>query len=160
MKKKILIGLLAVFVIIQFFRIDTSTKPVDPTQDFLNVTNAPENVSVIMQSACYDCHSDQTKYPWYSQIAPVSWWVKHHVDEGKEHLNFSVWASYPLKKADHKLEECIEEVEEGEMPLNSYTCMHSDANLSDEEKATLNDFFQSLRTGESEDEEHDHHEEH
>ena len=146
MKKKILIIVLVLIVGIQFIRIDTSTKEVDPQQDFLALTNAPEEIATIMHKACYDCHSNQTRYPWYSQIAPVSWWIKDHIDDGKGHLNFSVWGSYKEKRANHKLEECVEEVEKGEMPLNSYTWIHSDADLTDEEKEQLTTFFQSLRT--------------
>ncbi|MCB9223257.1 MAG: heme-binding domain-containing protein [Crocinitomicaceae bacterium] len=160
MKKKILIALLIILVGIQFIRIDTTTNEMDPNQDFLALTNAPKEVSDLMHNACYDCHSNETKYPWYSQIAPISWWVGHHIDEGKHHLNFSEWGSYEPKRADHKLEECVEEVEHGEMPMDSYTWMHSDAKLSDEEKEMLMAFFQSLRTGESEEHEHEEHEEH
>ena len=76
-------------------------------------------MTTLLESACYDCHSYKTKYQWYSNIAPVSWWLGHNVEEGREHLNFSTWGNYPTEKAEHKLEECAEEVDEGEMPLNS-----------------------------------------
>jgi hypothetical protein len=145
MIKKILLVLLALFVIIQFFRIDRDTPERQAENDFLVLTNAPSEVSVIMKNACYDCHSYETDYPWYSQIAPISWLLNDHVVEGREHLNFSEWGSYSAKKADHKLEECIEEVDEGEMPLKGYTLLHGDAKLSTEEKILLTDFFKSLR---------------
>ena len=146
MIKKILLVLLALFVIIQFFRIDRDTPERQAKNDFLVLTNAPSEVSVIMKNACYDCHSYETDYPWYSQIAPISWLLNDHVVEGREHLNFSEWGTYSAKKADHKLEECFEEVDEGEMPLKGYTLMHGDAKLSTEEKNVLTDFFKSLRT--------------
>lgn len=146
MKKKIFIGILAVILIMQFFRIDTSNPKVDPAKDFIALMQPSEEVKGILQNACYDCHSHTTVYPWYSQIAPVSWWLKDHVDEGKEHLNFSVWGDYSAKKADHKLEECAEEVEEGEMPLSSYTWIHGEAKLSDKQRKTLAEFFKGLRT--------------
>lgn len=144
--------LLIIFVLIQFVRIDTTNPDIDSEKDFLVMSEAPDNVVEIMHMACYDCHSNETEYPWYAQIAPVSWWLKHHVDEGKEHLNFSTWADYSDKKADHKLEECVEEVEEGEMPLNSYTWTHGDAKLTEDQKVILMDFFNSKRTGASDEE--------
>lgn len=153
MKKKILLVLLAAFIVMQFFRIDTTNPTFEAKNDFIAMTNPPEEVTQILRAACYDCHSHETKYPWYSQVAPISWWVKHHIDEGKEHLNFSEWGTYSEKKADHKLEECAEEVEEGEMPLDSYTWVHGEAKLSIDQKETLEDFFNGLRTHESEEHE-------
>ena len=156
MKKKILIGVLAVFIIMQFFRIDTSNPKVEPGKDFIAIVQPSAEVKVLLKSACYDCHSHTTVYPWYSQIAPVSWWLKDHVDEGKEHLNFSIWGDYSAKKADHKLEECGEEVEEGEMPLSSYTWAHSEAKLTDQQRKTLAQFFNGLRIPAAFDEEDEH----
>lgn len=154
MKKKILLVLLAAFIVMQFFRIDTTNPTFEAKNDFIAMTNPPEEVTQILRAACYDCHSHETKYPWYSQVAPISWWVKHHIDEGKEHLNFSEWGTYSEKKADHKLEECAEEVEEGEMPLESYTWVHGEAKLSSDQKETLEEFFNGLRTHASEEHEH------
>lgn len=144
-KKKILKIVVAVLVVIQFFRIDKTTQPVDVTKDFVSLTNPPARVAEIIKTSCYDCHSDQTNYPWYTNIAPVSWWIGHHIEEGKEHLNFSNWASYSAKKADHKLEEFYEEVEEGEMPLKSYTFLHGAAKLSEEDKEIFISWVKSLR---------------
>lgn len=144
-KKNILKVIVVVLVIIQFFTIDKSTSPVDTTKDFLNVTQAPVEVAEIIKTSCYDCHSNQTNYPWYTNIAPVSWWIEHHIEEGKEHLNFSNWSAYSAKKADHKLEEFYEEVEEGEMPLKSYTILHGYAKLSEKEKELLISWVKSLR---------------
>jgi hypothetical protein len=144
-KKNILKIIVAVIVIIQFFRIDKTTSPVDPVKDFISVTNPPIRVAEIMKTSCYDCHSNQTNYPWYTNIAPVSWWIGHHIEEGKEHLNFSKWGDYSAKKADHKLEEFYEEVEEGEMPLNFYKALHADSQLSAEDKRLLINWVKSLR---------------
>lgn len=146
MKKKLLLGILIVFVAMQLFGIDTSNPEVIAEQDFINITKPSDEVTKLLKTACYDCHSNETVYPWYSQIAPISWWTKHHVDEGKEHLNFSVWGTYSEKRANHKLDECAEEVEEGKMPLDSYTWMHSDAKLSTEQKEQLEEFFKSKMT--------------
>jgi hypothetical protein len=118
------------FIGIQFFQIDRSTPPVNPQKDFVNMMNPPTEVGNLFKKACYDCHSYETKYPWYSYVAPVSWWIGHHIEEGRRHLNFSVWGNYSQGKASHKLEECIEEIAEGEMPLSSYSIIHSGSELS------------------------------
>ncbi len=141
--KKILLVLLAVFVVMQFFRIDKTNPAVVKSNDFIAVTAPPADVEKILRTACYDCHSNETVYPWYSNVAPVSWMLEHHVEEGREHLNFSEWGSFPLKKQNHKLHECAEEVEEGEMPINSYTWTHGDASLSAAQKKTLADWFEA-----------------
>lgn len=145
MLKKILLGLVAVLVIIQFFRIDKTNPPVDASQDFMTLTSPPAEIAQIMKDACYDCHSHETAYPWYTNVAPVSWWVKNHINEGREHLNFSIWGTYTEKKADHKLEECYEEVEEGKMPMDSYTWAHAEARLTDTQREQLVSWFKSLR---------------
>lgn len=143
--KKILLILLGVFVVMQFFRITKTNAPVVASNDFITITNPNTEIRTLLESACYDCHSNQTRYPWYAEVAPVSWWLQDHVNEGKEHLNFSVWGTYSDKRADHKLEECAEEVEHAEMPLNSYTWTHSDAKLTAEQRELLEDFFNALR---------------
>jgi hypothetical protein len=144
-KRNILIGIIALLLLIQLFRIDKTTKPVDPQKDFISVTQPNDEVAALLKIACYDCHSNQPSYPWYTNIAPVSWWIKHHINEGQHELNFSEWASYSDKKKDHKLEECIEMVEEGEMPLASYTRMHQEAKLTDAQKLKLVEFFRAVR---------------
>ena len=143
--KRILLGLLAVFVIMQFFRIDKTNPPVDASKDFIKLNNPPAEVAQILSSVCYDCHSHETKYPWYTNIAPVSWWVKGHINHGRGDLNFSKWADYDAKRKDHKLEECYEELEKKAMPLKSYTWAHSNARLTDEQRALMVDWFKSLR---------------
>ena len=152
--KKILIVLLVIFGVMQFFRINKTNPKVEKAKDFLAIAQPPADIEKIIRSACYDCHSNETVYPWYSNVAPVSWFLEHHIEEGREHLNFSVWGDYPEKKANHKLHECEEEVEEGEMPLNSYTWTHGDAKLSSEQKEKLADWFKSQMT--AADEEHEH----
>ena len=97
---------------------------------FLNETNPPENVKIILETTCFDCHSNKTNYPWYNSITPVNYWLESHVNDGKKHLDFSKWSSYSLKRKEHKMDELHEEVAEGEMPLKSYTWTHADANLT------------------------------
>ncbi|OSZ78338.1 cytochrome C [Chitinophagaceae bacterium IBVUCB1] len=137
MLKKILIGLLVVFVIIQFIRPEKNTATAASANDISTRYTVPDDVNTILQKACNDCHTNNTTYPWYSNIQPVGWWLQNHVNEGKAELNFSEFAAYKNKKAAHKMEEVVEMVEAGEMPLRSYTIAHTDAKLTSEEKATL-----------------------
>jgi hypothetical protein len=146
MKKKILYGLLAIFIIIQFFRIDKTNPTINLADDFIEISNPPQEIATMIKSSCYDCHSNESNYPWYSNIAPVSWWVKHHIDEAREELNFSKWSTYDAKKKDHKLEEMAEEVEEGEMPLKPYPLTHPEAQLTAEQKEQLEGWFKKIRT--------------
>ena len=113
MIKYILYGLIAVVVIIQFFGIDKSAPDTNEAIDFVALNHPPVEVEEILRSACYDCHSHKTVYPWYSNIQPVGWWLADHVDHGRGHLNFSEWGTYEEKKQKHKVTECMEEVEEG-----------------------------------------------
>ena len=143
--KNIGIFLLILLLAIQSIKIDKTTEPVNPATDFIASTSAYAEVANTLKIACYDCHSSQPSFPWYTNIAPVSWWIKHHIDEGSHHLNFSEWETYSDKKKNHKLEECIEMVEEGEMPMTSYTLMHREAKLTDTQKLQLIEFFKALK---------------
>lgn len=145
MKRKILYLLLVIFAIIQFKRIDKTNPLVESSLDFFAVNAAPSDVKSLIKTACYDCHSHTSRYPWYSNIAPVSWWLVDHITEGREHLNFSTWATLDSKKLDHKLEECVEMVEEKVMPMLPYMIAHSDAWLSQEDRDLLVEYFKSLR---------------
>ena len=160
--KKIIIGFVVVFVLIQFFPIDKTNPPVDATVNMINLVDTSPEMQQVLKSACYDCHSYETEYPWYSNIAPVSWWIKDHVNEGREELNFSTWGSYSLKRQDHKLEEMGEEVDESEMPLTSYTLTHSHARLNDSQRQALVSWAKAVReklgydrAGDDEGEEHE-----
>ena len=98
----------------QFYRPEKNVSEYDVIAQFEAETQPPQEVVTILKQKCYDCHSNQTEYPWYAEVAPISIWIDGHVEEGKEHFNVSEWATYSLKKKDHKLEELIEEVEENE----------------------------------------------
>ncbi len=135
--KKIIVFLLVLFVAMQFYRPEKNQAQGDHTALFLTETNPPKDVKVILKQTCYDCHSNNTKYPWYNNIAPVSYWMAEHVKDGKKHLNFSDWQNYSVKKKDHKLEEVIEMVEEGEMPLNEYTWTHDEAKLTETQRHAI-----------------------
>jgi len=131
--KKIGFIVLAIVIIAQFFSPEKNEGDVATLAAFFVETKPPENVKKIIAATCFDCHSNHTVYPWYNSITPVNYWLNHHIEDGKKHLNFSTWSSYSLKKKAHKMEELYEEVEEGEMPLKSYTFTHAEANLSKEQ---------------------------
>lgn len=135
--KRVLTGLLVLFLILQAFRPERNLGAVHGPQDVTQVKAVPPQVERILQKACYDCHSNATRYPWYTSIQPVGWWMQHHVNEGKEHLNFSTLAALPPDEQRHALHECAEEVEEGHMPISSYLWVHHDAMLSAAERETL-----------------------
>jgi hypothetical protein len=138
MKKKILIGLGIVLIAIQFIRPEKNLSD-DRTYDVSTKYAMPEDIQDILKVACNDCHSNKTEYPWYSNIQPVAWFLDHHVTDGKRHLNFSNFTSRPIAYQNHKFEETIEMVKEGEMPLESYTYfgLHSKAKLTEEQKQSL-----------------------
>lgn len=159
--KKIALYSLIALVLMQLIRINKNNPPVVAQNDFIQLTKPDQEIASILKSSCYDCHSNEVTYPWYTNIAPISWWIKHHINEGSEHLNFSEWGTYSAKKTDHKLEECVEMITEGEMPMWSYTIMHSDAKLDQLQKDKLITFFNSLRVNKnSEEGEHEEGEEH
>lgn len=145
MIQKILLVLLLVFAVLQFFQIEKTNIETDPEVDFMNITSPPDEVATILKTACYDCHSEQTKYPWYTYIQPVGWWVADHIDNGRDELNFSEWGTFSYRKADHKLEEAAEYVLSEEMPLPSYTWGHAEARLTDEEREFLAAWFEDQR---------------
>ncbi|WP_298511449.1 heme-binding domain-containing protein [uncultured Kordia sp.] len=129
--KKIAVLALIVLVILQFFGPERNEGDITDLEPFIQETNMPSSVAATLKVACYDCHSSNTRYPWYSNIEPISYWMAEHIEHGKDELNFSEWSSYTAKRKDHKLEEIIEEIEEGHMPLPSYLWTHSDAELSE-----------------------------
>lgn len=143
--KKTALALSVIFVLIQFYRPKKNTALGNHTAIFLVETNPPKNVKVILEQSCYDCHSNNTQYPWYNNIAPVSYWLANHVKQGKRHLNFSEWEGYTVKKKDHKLEEVIEMIEEGEMPLKEYTWTHEEARLTQEERDAVIEWAKRIR---------------
>ncbi|MDC7996270.1 heme-binding domain-containing protein [Altibacter sp. HG106] len=133
--KSIAIIALIALVVLQFFRPEKNDSGYASVADFEAETKVSSEVATLLKNNCYDCHSNQTQYPWYAEIAPISLWLDDHVKHGKGDFNVSEWATYSLKKKEHKLEELIEEVKEGEMPLPSYTWIHGD--LTSEEKKLL-----------------------
>lgn len=143
--KKVGLVLLVVLIIAQFFGPEKNDGDIASVEAFIADTNPPEDVQMIMKSACFDCHSDHTRYPWYNNITPVNYWLADHVKDGKKHFNVSKWTDYSDKKKDHKLEELAEEVEEGHMPLPSYTWTHSDAKLTKEQIEAVEAWVKTAR---------------
>ena len=129
---KILLAIVAVVaIVIQFVRPDRTSPPVDPSHSIEAVLNVPRDVKDTLVRSCYDCHSHQTRWPWYSRVAPVSWLIANDVTEGREALNFSTWRGYPPDRASRKLDEIADMVTRREMPMPIYTYVHRDATLSD-----------------------------
>jgi len=122
--------LLIALVIAQFFGPEKNEGDLTSISVLIEETNPPAEVHTILKESCFDCHSDKTRYPWYNSITPLNYWLADHVKVGKKKLNFSKWGDYTLKRKEHKLEEVYELVEEGEMPLDSYTWTHTEARLS------------------------------
>ena len=140
-----LLMIVVVLVVINLLPVDRSNPTVDLDKDFMVATNAPLEVCDVLKSACYDCHSHHTVWPWYSYVAPASWVIANHVEEGRGELNFSLWTEYEKKRKDHKLEECVEALTEGWMPDEGYVKMHEEANLTAEQKELLISFFKETR---------------
>lgn len=144
--KKILIILLLLFVAVQFIpRSVANLKPGISEQDIRHAHAVDAEVMRILERSCYDCHSNHTNYPWYSNVQPLSWWIGEHIDEGKEELNFSEFKSYSLRRQYHKLEEIEEQTEDGDMPLKSYTLIHRGTELSEQEKQKIGSWVKILR---------------
>lgn len=143
--KYLLLIVLVGLVVIQFInRPERVNEPV--TQDDI-IENLQVNADMagLLKAACYDCHSNQPRYPWYASIAPVSWSIAEHIEHGRDELNFSRWATYSARTRDHKLEEMVEEVEVGNMPLPGYVAMHKEANLSAEQFEMLKTWVEAER---------------
>lgn len=143
--KYAVIALVLFLALAQLIPIDQSNPEIRPEAEFLTQVEVSDEVVQLLKTACYDCHSNETVWPDYSKYAPVSWIVYHHVDEGREHVNFSEWSEYSPRAKDHILKECIEELEDDKMPLSDYVLMHPEASLDAQEKQLLMDFFQRLR---------------
>jgi hypothetical protein len=142
--KKVFVVLLIALVVIQFFRPAKNVSVAVTEKDITRMYTVPDSVLQILQKACYDCHSDNTRYPWYFNVQPVAWWMNDHINGAKGQLNFSEFSNSAPAKQAKKLKKCAKEVQEGGMPLDSYTWEHKDAVLTDREKNMLIDFFTGL----------------
>ncbi|MBW7675089.1 heme-binding domain-containing protein [Chryseobacterium chendengshani] len=142
--KKIIFWVLVSFAMIQFVPTDKTNKPIDKKVNFIDVKKSPPKVVTLLKNACYDCHSNETVYPKYAYIAPFSWSVKDHVNEGREHLNFSLWNSYNKDLKESMLTKTVQTLENKSMPLPAYIIYHEDANLTDVERGVLSNYFKEI----------------
>lgn len=145
MKKRIFIILLALLVIGQFIKPNRTVPDVDPNGTFQAKKLVNENVQNLLEGACYDCHSNDSTYPWYADIAPVSWWLQGHINGGRDQLNFSIWNSYSTQRQAIKIEEIIEVMEDQRMPLATYALMHKAGRIDKEEAQQIIDAFKLLQ---------------
>ncbi len=150
----IAIGFLIVLLALQAIRPEKNTSTADEGKDISTKVTTPSSIKRILETACYDCHSNNTRYPWYAEVQPVGWILASHVRNGKRHLNFSEFAALPTEKAKRKLKEIADEVSQHEMPLSSYTKLHSDAKLTEAQVKELSTwatqeslFYPSLPNG-------------
>lgn len=144
--KKAAITAIVLLAVIQFFK-TKENKSVQTSENAITQHyDVPENIQNILKISCYDCHSNNTNYPWYNKIQPVNWWLADHVNEGKRKLNFDEFNTYSTKKKLHKLDEVIETIRENEMPLKSYTLIHGDAKLSDSNKQEIEAWIKKIKS--------------
>ncbi len=141
-----MIGWLAVLVVaivlvIQVIPVERNVSTVPPGQSFERTQKVPANVAAILKVSCYDCHSNNSRYPWYSELQPGAWFMARHIKKGKEELNFDEFNNYSKRRKKAKIKSIISQIEKDEMPLKSYRMMHGNARLSADEKKELLDFF-------------------
>ncbi|MEO6875872.1 MAG: heme-binding domain-containing protein [Opitutaceae bacterium] len=145
--KKSLAVLLIALVAIQFVPPAKNVSTAAPgSNDITVLYPTPPAVKAILVESCYDCHSDNTRYPWYTRIQPIGWWMQRHVNEGIAELNFSQFGTYTPKRANKKLSETIKEIKDREMPLTSYLVMHREARLTEAQIQELADWANGIRT--------------
>ena len=145
LKKKILVGLLVGFAVIQFIQPARNTSNNVLPADIQKIYVVPDTVSTVLQISCYDCHSNNTHYPWYSFIQPAAWLMASHIKEGKANLNFSEFGTYSKRKQQSKLQAMINSINDNTMPVSSYTMLHKKAILSVKSKALLLDWIQATK---------------
>jgi hypothetical protein len=128
---------ITVLVVIQFFRPPRTNPPSDPASSFEAVLSPHPDVSAAVRGACMDCHSNETSWPWYSNISPVSWLISHDVVDGRAHLNLSEWSFYSPERSRSRIAEMCTEVRDGKMPMWQYTTVHPKARMSEQTIARL-----------------------
>ncbi|MBO9729586.1 MAG: heme-binding domain-containing protein [Chitinophaga sp.] len=146
MRKLIIVPvlLLIIFGVVQFIR-----PPKNQSADHLATAiteryPVPADVQALLQNACYDCHSNNTRYPWYTNIQPIGWWMAHHISKGKKEFNFDEYGTYSAKRQRNKLKRMKEQIITGKMPLRSYTLMHADARLNADQQRLLTQWIDSV----------------
>lgn len=130
---------------IQFFTVTLNESDIVPQSDFMIVNQVPATIKNRLQVSCYDCHSNNTDYPWYSKIQPAAWFLEDHIKEGKDELNFNEWDTYSSRRKNSKLRSIIKQIESGEMPLESYTLIHGGARLDSTAVKEIIGYMESLQ---------------
>jgi hypothetical protein len=143
--KIIALVFLVVLVGIQFVPTNRNQSEVVPKSDFMLVNNVPKDVQDKLKVSCYDCHSNNTAYPWYNKIQPAAWFLEDHIKEGKDELNFNEWGELSERRKNSKLRSIISQIEDDEMPLDSYTFIHWDAKFSELEKKEIIKYMTQLK---------------
>jgi hypothetical protein len=139
--------LLLLIIIIQFIPVKKLKSDLYPASDFFALNTASASLQTIIKNACYDCHSNETRFPWYSKIAPVSWFINDHITEGRDNLNFSDWGLYSSNEIKEKLKSAIDEIEGDKMPLKSYKLLHPESRLKSADKESIIKLFTQKRSG-------------
>jgi hypothetical protein len=143
--KIILLILLIVFVGIQFIPTKHNQSESVPNTDFMVVNNVPQNIYNSLQTSCYDCHSNNTSYPWYNKVQPVAWFLENHIEEGKAELNFSEWDNYSNRRKKSKLKSIVSQIKDNKMPLSSYTFIHKEAVLDNTKRQEILNYITELK---------------
>jgi hypothetical protein len=143
--KIIALVLFVAFIGIQFIPTTRNQSDFVPETDFMLVNNVPETIQKKLQVSCYDCHSNNTQYPWYNNIQPVAWFLEDHIKEAKSELNFNEWDSLSTRRKKSKLRSITKQIESGEMPLDSYTLIHKEAKFSEAEVEEMISFITQLK---------------
>jgi len=149
-KRALKIGVIVVFVGfvgIQFIPSKRNLSDTVSENDFVRTFKPPDQIQKLLKTSCYDCHSNNTRYPWYNKLQPAAWFMEGHIKEGKEELNFSEFGGYSKRRQRSKLKSIISQTKSGEMPIPSYTYVHWDAILSEQEKKMLEDWITGVRDG-------------
>ena len=143
--KIIVLILIVVFVGIQFIPTKRNQSNSISASDFMVVYNVPQQIETKIKVSCYNCHSNNTQYPWYNKIQPLSWFMEKHIEEGKAEFNFSVFGDYSVRRQKSKLKSTVSQIKDDEMPMSSYTLFHRDAKLSESDKELITEWFLHLR---------------
>ena len=144
--KRIMYTIAVLLLLAQAIQPDREVKTADPSLDLVTIAHPSPAIEVALRTACYDCHSNETRYPWYAFVTPLNWWIqKSHVKHGRHHFNMNQWGTYDQEDRKEVTEEAVEMLKEGEMPMPSYTWLHSDARLGDTTRQRLILFFDGLR---------------
>ena len=133
----------AIVLVIQVIPVERNVSTVPAGQSFERTEKVPANVATILKVSCYDCHSNNTSYPWYSELQPAAWFMAQHIKKGKEELNFDQFNNYSKRRKKAKIKSIISQIEKDQMPLKSYLLLHHDADLTPEQQKVLMQFFQS-----------------